>query len=163
MLESYLGDIEYLVREQLWDEAVPLALALPHVCAALADPGLRSSREQFLEWCQAWVRPPLTDTSSVAVPTPEQLYTLACKRAGAGEIEAGGVPVQALRRLRLRRLSRAAPARRRVSLTDVTEAQDEPVREACLALLYAVRCWYSESASLDFVVQSNLARLAVLR
>jgi len=162
MLESYLGDIEYLVREQLWDEAIPLALALPHVCAALADPALRSSRGQFLEWCESWVRPPRADTS-MSVPTPEELYALACKRAGASEVEAGGVPVQALRRLRLRRLSRAAPARRRVSLAEVTDAQDEPAREACLALLYAVRCWYSESASLDFVVQSNLARLAVLR
>ena len=44
MLESYLGDIEYLIRERQWSEAVPLALALPHICGALADPGLRSSR-----------------------------------------------------------------------------------------------------------------------
>jgi len=162
MLESYLGDIEYLVREQLWDEAAPLALALPHICAALADPDLHSSREQYLKWCESWVRPPQTDTS-MSVPTPEAIYALAVKR-GVADVEAtGGIPMQALRQLRLRRLSRAAPARRRVSLADVTELGDEPAREACMALLYAVRCWYSESASLNLVVQSNLARLAVLR
>ncbi len=57
MLDAYLGDIEYLMRERLWAEAVPLALALPHICVAIGDPALRSSPDDYLEWCQNWVRP----------------------------------------------------------------------------------------------------------
>jgi len=163
MLETYLGDIEYLIREQQWGEAVPLALALPHICAALADPGLRSSRPQFLQWCEAWIRPAQSDTC-LSVPTPEAIYAMARACAGADDLDArGGVPVQALRQLRLRRLSRAAPPRRQISIEQVSELADEPAREACVALLEAVRLWYSDSASMDATVQNNLARLAVLR
>ncbi|MGH8258276.1 MAG: hypothetical protein ACREUG_01145, partial [Steroidobacteraceae bacterium] len=52
MLESYLGDIEYLMRERCFAEAAPLALALPHLCAALAHPDLASSRDAYRDWCQ---------------------------------------------------------------------------------------------------------------
>jgi hypothetical protein len=163
MLETYLGDVEYLMREQEWGEAVPLALALPHICGALADPGLRSSRMQFLEWCESWIRPEQSDTC-LSVPTPESLYAMARECGGADDLDArGGVPVLALRQLRLRRLSRAAPPRREISLQEVGELADEPAREACVAMLEAVRFWYSDSASMDATVQTNLARLAVLR
>ena len=165
MLESYLGDIEFLVREQQWGEAVPLALALPHICAALADAGLRSSRAQYLQWCEVWVRPEQSDTC-LSVPTPEALYAMARECAGADDLDAhGGVPMHALRQLRLRRLSRAAPPRREISLEEMSDLTDEPGpgREACVALLEAVRLWYSDSASMDATVQNNLARLAVLR
>ncbi len=50
MLETYLNDVEYLMRERLWNEAVPLALALPHICVALADPDTSSSSGQYLQW-----------------------------------------------------------------------------------------------------------------
>jgi hypothetical protein len=163
MLESYLGDIEYLIRERLWSEALPLALTLPHICAALENPGLASSPEQFLHWCEAWVRPSRSDTS-MTVPSPDELYRLACTRAKALQPDAQpGVPILALRQLRLRRLARAAPPRRRVSLADVRDLADEPAREACVALLEAVRRWYDDYAVLDSTVQNNLARLAVLR
>jgi len=163
MLESYLGDIEYLMRERLWSEAAPLALALPHICAALAHPDMHSSREQFLIWCESWVRPPRTDTS-MTVPTPEQIYALATQRGVASEIAAHpGVPYQPLRQLRLRRLARAAPLCRGVTASELIDWDDEPAREACIALLEAVRNWYSDCAALDPRVQMNLARLAVLR
>src|SRR5579872_1365272 len=110
MLESYLGDIEYLIRERQWSEAVPLALALPHICAALADPGLRSSRAAFLAWCESWVRPPKADMSMSAL-SPDVLYRMASEDASELDSSLAAVPVQALRQLRLRRLSRAAPAR----------------------------------------------------
>jgi hypothetical protein len=161
MLESYLGDIEYLIRERQWTEAVPLALALPHICAALADPGLRSSRAAFLAWCESWVRPPKADMSMSAL-SPDVLYRMACETTS--ELDGlAAVPVEALRQLRLRRLSRAAPPRRRVSLQEMTEIADAPAREACVALLDGVRRWYSDWAALDPTVQNNLARLAVLR
>ncbi len=160
MLESYLGDIEYLMREQLWREAAPLALALPHICAALANTDLVCSRDAYLDWCEAWVRPPQDDTS-MSTPGPGELYRMAEEHGVEPELaHRAGVPAKALRQLRLRRLSRAAPPRRRVSFTD---ASDEPVCEACLTLLGAVRRWYGEWAARASTVQTNLARLAVLR
>jgi hypothetical protein len=163
MLESYLGDVEYLLREGLWGEAEPLALALPHICAALSNLDLASSRERFLEWCEAWVRPPFADTS-MTVPKPEELYRLAVQRGADTPAEQSpSVPVRPLRQLRLRRLSRAAPARRRGTLTDLRGLHEDPAREACVVLLEAVRRWYSDWAAFDVTVQANLARLAVLR
>src|SRR5580700_7655227 len=80
MLDAYLGDIEYLMRERLWSEAVPLALALPHICVAISDPALRSSPHDYLEWCQSWVRPSRTD-STATVPTADALFRLAQHRS----------------------------------------------------------------------------------
>jgi len=161
MLESYLGDIEYLVRERLWPEAVPLALALPHICAALAQHDLVSSRDRYLAWCEEWVRP-LEDDTSITLPTPEELYRMAEQHGIERQLGTGeGVPVNALRQLRLRRLSRAAPPRRRVSLGETGASSGAP--EICAALLDAVRRWYGDAAAGDMTVQTNLARLAVLR
>ncbi len=161
MLESYLGDIEYLVRERIWAEAAPLALALPHICEALAHSDLVSSRDRYLDWCGNWVRP-LEDDTSMTLPSPEALSRMAEEHGVERQLAGGaGVPVNALRQLRLRRLSRAAPPRRRVSLAGVDNAKGEP--EACAALLDAVRRWYDDCAAGDATVQTNLARLAVLR
>jgi hypothetical protein len=161
MLESYLGDVDYLVRERLWTEAVPLALALPHICSALAHRDLVSSRSRYLAWCEAWVRP-LQDDTSLTLPTPEELYRLAEEHGVERQLALDeGVPVNALRQLRLRRLARAAPPRRRVSLAEIADPSRGP--EVCAALLDAVRRWYAESAADDVTVQTNLARLAVLR
>jgi hypothetical protein len=166
MLESYLVDIEYLVHERLWAEAVPLALALPHICAALGERALRSSRESFLHWCECWVRPEQDDTS-LTVPSPQTLYRLSQERAAGAEPDpddTARVPIHALRQLRLRRLARAAPAPpRNVSPAILREAAEEPAYEACVALLAAVRRWYSDWAAREPMVQTNLARLAVLR
>lgn len=161
MLESYLGDIEYLVRERLWAEAVPLALALPHICAALAQHDLVSSRDRYVAWCEQWVRP-LQDDTSITLPTATELSRMAEQHGVERQLEASeGVPVNALRQLRLRRLSRAAPPRRRVTLAEIADPSGAP--EACAALLDAVRRWYGEWAAGDPTVQTNLARLAVLR
>ncbi|MGH8220512.1 MAG: hypothetical protein ACREUT_18410, partial [Steroidobacteraceae bacterium] len=108
MLENYLGDIEYLLREQRFAEAAPLALALPHICSALAHADLASSRAAYREWCEMWVRPREEDTS-LATPTPADLERLADMKGVEPELAARpGVPALALRRLRLRRLARAA-------------------------------------------------------
>jgi hypothetical protein len=165
MLDGYLADIEYLMRERLWAEAVPLALALPHICVAISDSALRSSPHDYLVWCQNWVRPARTD-STATVPTADVLFRLAQARADVADDESGTVvPAAALRRLRLRRLTRATPVRRRNAISDMVrlEAAQEPEREAALVLVDAVRRWYGERGSLDAVVQGNLARLAILR
>jgi hypothetical protein len=163
MLENYLGDIEYLLREQRFAEAAPLAVALPHICAALAHADLVSSQLAYREWCETWVRP-LEDDTSLTVPGPADLERLAESYGIERELAARpGVPALALRRLRLRRLARAAPLRRRGTLPAASDARDEAVREACVALLEAVRRWYHDYGSRNAVVQTNLARLAVLR
>jgi hypothetical protein len=165
MLDAYLDDIDYLMRERLWAEAVPLALVLPHICVAIADPALRSSPEHYLEWCQNWVRPSRTDTN-VNVPTADVLFRLAQSRSEVLDDESGtAVPAAALRRLRLRRLTRATPMRRKSALSDLLrlDAAQEPEREAALALVDAVRRWYADRGATDGTVQTNLARLAILR
>jgi hypothetical protein len=165
MLDAYLGDIEYLMRERLWTEAVPLALALPHICVAISDPALRSSPHDYLEWCQNWVRPSRTD-STATVPPADALFRLAQSRSEQADDESGTVvPAAALRRLRLRRLTRATPLRRKNILSDLVrvDAAQEPEREAAIVLVDAVRRWYADRGALDVTVQSNLARLAILR
>ena len=165
MLDTYLGDIEYLMRERLWSEAVPLALALPHICVAISDPALRSSPHDYLEWCQNWVRPSRTDSTST-VPTADVLFRLAQSRAEVADDESGTVvPAAARRQLRLRRLTRATPLRRRSAISELvrSDAAHEPEREAALVLVDAVRRWYADRGALDVTVQSNLARLAILR
>jgi len=163
MVENYLGDIEYLLREQRFAEAAPLVLALPHICSALAHADLASSRAAYREWCEAWVRPPENDTS-LAVPTPADLERLADANGVEPELAARpGVPRLALRRLRLRRLARAAPLRRRGTVPAALDARDEAVREACVVLTDAARRWYHDCAARNAIVQNNLARLAVLR
>ena len=163
MLDAYLGDIEYLMRERLWSEAVPLAL--PHICVAIGDPALRSSPHDYLEWCQDWVRPARTDTTA-SVPSADALFRLAQSRAESPDDESGTVvPAAALRQLRLRRLARATPLRRKSGISELVriDAAHEPAREAALALVDAVRRWYADRGALDGTVQSNLARLAILR
>jgi hypothetical protein len=165
MLDAYLGDIEYLMRERLWSEAVPLALALPHICVAIGNTALRSSPDEYLKWCQNWVRPARTDTTST-VPTADALFRLAQSRSEAPDDESGTVyPQAALRQLRLRRLTRATPFRRKIAISDLAriDAAQVPEREAAIALVDAVRRWYADRGALDGTVQTNLARLAILR
>jgi hypothetical protein len=165
MLDTYLNDIDYLMRERLWSEAVPLALALPHICIALADPAMRSSPHDYLEWCENWVRPAQTD-STATVPSAEELFRLAQSHAEVPDDESGTVvPAAALRQLRLRRLTRATPLRRRTVLSELVyiDAAQEPEREAALVLVDAVHRWYADRGAMDATVQSNLARLAILR
>ena len=165
MLDSYLTDIEYLMRERLWSEAVPLALALPHICVAIGNSALRSSPDEYLKWCQNWVRPSRTDTTAT-VPTADALFRLAQSRAEVPDDESGTVfPAAALRQLRLRRLTRATPLRRKSDISELVriDAAQEPEREAAIALVDAVRRWYADRGALDGTVQTNLARLAILR
>ncbi len=165
MLDAYLGDIEYLMRDRRWSEAVPLALVLPHICVAIADPALRSSPEHYLEWCQNWVRPWRTDTTGT-VPTADALFRLAQSRSEVVDDESGtAVPAAALRQLRWRRLTRATPMRRKNAISELLrlDAAMEPEREAAMALVEAVRRWYADRGAMDATVQGNLARLAILR
>jgi hypothetical protein len=165
MLENYLTDLEYLVTERMWNEVLPLALALPHICVSLADQELRSSREGFVAWCENWLYP-LFPPSLSAPPSADELFALSRERAGFNELDAStGVPIDALKRLRLRRHARPAPPRRRAALKETTAAatDEDPSHNICIYIMHAVHHWYDDWANLDPTVQTNLARLAVLR
>lgn len=163
MLDNYLSDLEYLTREQMWPEALPLALALPHICVSLADAQLRSSREGFVQWCEQWLNP-MFPQELTPRPTADELFALSRERAGFSDLaNASGVPIDALKRLRLRRLARPAPPRRHSAIGELAVTSDDPSHSICVYLMHAVHHWYDDWASFDFTVQTNLARLAVLR
>lgn len=155
MLENYLADIEQLMRERLWTEALSLALALPHIGGALSNGELQSSREHYVAWCETWLRSPAPD-GEMQTPSADGLYAMTMELASCS-------PTAALTQLRLRRLARPAPPRRYTVLAEIPDAREEPAHLACFALVQATHRWYDDTAALDATVQMNLARLAVLR
>jgi hypothetical protein len=161
MFASYLTDVERLLGEHRSEVALREALDLPRLAVALADPRLRASAEQVTQWCSEWIRPPGAQHDAHGLD-----YERLTRRISERATElAGGepVPMRALRQLQLRRHVRMPPrtfiAENRVYLT----AGEAESAEICSALLEACARWYARTACHDRVVQSNLARLAVLR
>lgn len=155
MLASYLTDIEQLLDEQHWDAALNEACDLPRIAVALSDPQLRCSSEQVGSWCRQWIEP---EASADPASATGAVRALRIPEAGTD-----AVPTRALRRLQLRRHVRTPP-RGYVSAPDesLDPSQAESV-ETGRALVGAARRWYARSGVHDPTVQSNLARLAVLR
>jgi len=149
MLAGYLTDIEQLMDEQRWDAALHEACELPRIAVALSNPQLRCTGEEVGRWCAEWLPVPgETPVSRAEAPAPER---------------EPAVPTRALRRLQLRRHVRTPPrgyAPRAEAASDPHEAQSI---EAGRALVGAARRWYARSGVHDPTVQTNLARLAVLR
>jgi hypothetical protein len=161
MVAAYLADTEQLLDAQRREAALREALDLPGIAVALADPRLRSSREQVTRWCQEWIRPPGAERDAHGLDYEHLARTITERAAQAAEPD--GEPMRALRRLQLRRHARTAPRGFRAQ-----RAADLPPRESeafdmCTALIEAVRRWYARTACHDPTVQANLARLAVLR
>jgi hypothetical protein len=163
MLAGYLTDIEQLLDEQHRDAALREAFDLPRIAVALTDPQLRCSGEQVKTWCEQWIGP----------PGPERrAHTLDYERVGRNVSErvtqqgAAGpesVPTRALRRLRLRRYLRTPSRGFSATHSENLAPQETEAVEMCTALVEAARRWYARSACHDTTVQTNLARLAVLR
>jgi hypothetical protein len=144
MIESYLAHIEHLLEKQRWEAARREASDLPHIAVALGHPLLRSSPEHARQWCADWV---LADTDCEHV-----CQLVPCE----------SVPVPALRRLQLHRLLRI-PKKGSTLLNAGVAASASDAAQLATTLVDATRRWYARSGCHDATVQSNLARLAVLR
>ncbi len=151
MLASYLSDIEQLLEEQRWDAALREASDLPKIAVALSDPGLRCSGDDVGEWCARWLPADGTEATAQSEPAVDE------------DERHAAVPTNALRRLQLRRHVRTPPR----GYAPLTEGAADPVEsetlEAGRALVGAARRWYAKHGCHDPTVQTNLARLAVLR
>jgi hypothetical protein len=161
MFAAYLADIEQLLDAHRREVALREALDLPPVAVALADAGLRCSREQLKTWCEEWVRPPGAERDAHGLDYEHLARRIAERVAHAAEPE--GVPMRALRRLQLRRHARTVPRGFRARRFEDLPPRESEAYEMCNALLEAARRWYARSACHDPIVQANLARLAVLR
>ena len=153
MLASYLTDIEQLLDEQRWDAALREACDLPSIAVALSDPELRCSGEDVGSWCAQWL------AGTDAVPGGDTAGSSKTQETSV----AAAVPAHALRRLQLRRHVRTPPRGYRPTPNEALDPQSAQSVETGLALIGAARRWYARSGCHDPTVQSNLARLAVLR
>ena len=162
MLASYLSDVELLLDEQRWEQALREAFDLPQIAAALSDPRMQISAERVRAWCEQWVK----HGDDIPVETDAdvgRVVQLICERADRASFPNESVPTLALRRLRLHRLQRTR--HRGFKASPIAQLAPEAADTAliCTTLVQAARRWYAQSAVHDAVVQANLARLAVLR
>lgn len=159
MLASYLTDIEQLLEEQRWDAALREAADLPRIAVALSDPQLRASGEDVGLWCRQWIPAGEIDPEARRPGLPH------AEPGGAGPVEAPGpsVPTRALRRLQLRRHVRTPPRGFLIAAAEDLGAAETQSVETGRALVGAARRWYASRGCHDPTVQTNLARLAVLR
>jgi len=161
MIAAYLAGVEQLLDAQRREAALREALDLPSIAVALADPGLRSSREQVTRWCREWIRPPGAERDAHGLDYEDLSRKITERVAQAAEPD--GVPMRALRRLQLRRHARTAPRGFRARRADDLPPREREAFDMCTALIEAASRWYARSACHDPTVQANLARLAVLR
>jgi hypothetical protein len=149
MLDMYTGDIARMLAEGQHDKAEQAALSIPHIAVALSDAGLQSSCSLYQDWCTRWVQP---DFGAQAYGE----WSLRNTECGNG----AGVPFAALRTLRLQRRARELPT---PSLDQMAPIETRAAQAITCALLGAVCRWYEQDARYDSLVQTNLARLGVLR
>jgi len=162
MLASYLTDIEQLLDEQHRDAALRDAFDLPSIAVALTDPQLRCSGEQLKTWCQQWIGPPGSGSRAAGLDY-ERVGRNVTAHMQESAAEPAAVPTRALRRLRLRRYVRTPRRGFSSSHNDELAPQETEAVEICTVLVAAARRWYARCACHDTTVQTNLARLAVLR
>lgn len=163
MVASYLTDVEKLLEAQRWDAALCEAYDLPRIAVALTDPTLQSSSEEQKTWCEQWMRPGDEDDESDGLDY-ERVYRTVCEHIEHEDAAAPkSIPARALRRLRLRRHVRSAPRGFLHESHPPDDSQASESAQICTALVEAARRWYARSACHNTIVQSNLARLAVLR
>ena len=164
MLASYLSDIELLLEEQRWEQALREAFDLPQIAAALSDLRMQVSVDRVQAWCEQWVKHG-EDATAARRRTPD----------AAGSLSSSASAQTA----RVSPMSRCPPWRCGVCGCIVCSAhgtadssrvrwrcwgpEAADTAQICTTLVQAARRWYAQSACHDAVVQANLARLAVLR
>jgi hypothetical protein len=153
MVDTYLADVAWKLATAQVNEARKLAVRLPQIGVALSNAELHSSQAAYEDWCAKWVG------STKPHATYAQWFAEAGESAGES---ADQTPFAALQALRLRRTLREVPPPQ-LPPTSVLPLEDQPAAEDCEALLHAARKWYGQEGRHDPVVQSNLARLGVLR
>jgi|SRR5579883_726527 len=162
MVASYLADIELLLEEQRWEQALREAFDLPQIAAALSDPRMQVSVDRVQAWCEQWVKHGEGATAG-ADSDANRITQLVCERAERASLANESVPALALRRLRLHRLQRTRHRGFTAGPLELLGPEAADAAQICTMLVHAARRWYAQSACHDAVVQANLARLAVLR
>ena len=162
MLASYLSDIELLLEEQRWEQALREAFDLPQIAAALSDPRMQVSVDRVQAWCEEWVKP-AEEEQATSDPDLGRITQLVCERADRASLANESVPALALRRLRLHRLQRTRHRGFKAGPLTLLGPEAADAAQICTSLVNAARRWYAQRAVHDAVVQANLARLAVLR
>jgi hypothetical protein len=160
MLTNYLADVEQNLDEQRWELALRDVVDLPRIVVALANPEMRSSREQCTAWCEQWVRP--ADAANDTGIDHEHICRVLDEKS-VDESSSAQVPSLALRRLRLRRHARHIPRGFNGSRAVEENEDHAETLVVCTAVVEGVRRWYAHFACHDATAQANLARLAVLR
>jgi len=164
MLASYLSDIELLLEEQRWEQALREAFDLPQIATALSDARMQVSVDRVQVWCEQWIKLSEDATSTAeAEPEAARIIQLVCERADRASLANESVPALALRRLRLHRLQRTRHRGFKTESLTLLGPEGADAVQICSTLVLAARRWYAQSACHDAVVQANLARLAVLR
>src|SRR5487761_201582 len=162
MLAGYLADIELLLEEQRWEQALREAFDLPQIAAAMSDPRMQVSVERVQAWCEQWIEhdedAPETTDADVG-----RIIQLVCERADRASLADESVAALALRRLQLHRLQRTRHRGFRAGPLALLGPEASDTAQICTALVHAARRWYAQSAVHEAIVQANLARLAVLR
>lgn len=160
MLTNYLADVEQNLDEHRWELAMRDVVDLPRIAVALANPEMRSSREQWVAWCAQWIRP--SEAANDAGINHQQICRVLDENT-ADNSASPAVPSLALRRLRLRRHARHAPRGFNTAREIEEDADAAETFAVCTAVVEGVRRWYAHFACHDATAQANLARLAVLR
>lgn len=162
MIAGYLADVELLLEEQRWEQALREAFDLPQIAAALSDLRMQVSVDRVQAWCEQWVK-----HGDGAAPAAEsdagRIVQLVCERAERASLANESVPALALRRLRLHRLQRTRQRGFTAGPLELLGPEAADAAQICTILVHAARRWYAQSACHDAIVQANLARLAVLR
>jgi hypothetical protein len=156
MLGVYLDDVEQLLQRGKSEQALQLAILLPHLVAALEDPRLHGDCAAADAWAQRWLELPGGDAEFAA---QQAKWHRDCV-PGAGlspTTEAG------LRQLRLRRHVRESITSPYVPLLSDAPPPAGSHERLAFELAEAVREWYAERGLDDPRVQENHARLMLRR